>query len=184
MQKLSACLTGFILLCLTACATIVGSEQQHMLIASTPDKASIKIIDEKSAIVFEGTTPTTVSLAKSDGSYFGGKTYTVTVSKDGFASQVIIINHHANGWYLFGNIMLGGVIGYVAVDPFHGGMYTLTPDSVNAMLSPATPAPAAATGGQKTGYNYKAGALYVTLLRDVPAELRGKLVRIDAPAGN
>lgn len=184
MQKLCACISGFAFLCLTGCATIVGSDSQSMSIDSTPDKATIKIVDEAGQQTFEGTTPATVSLAKSSGHYFGGKTYTITVSKDGFASEVFVINHHANGWYIFGNILLGGVIGYVVVDPFHGGMYTLSPDSVHAALAAATPAPAAATAAQKTGYNYKDGALYVTLLQDVPAALRGRLVRVDAPAGH
>lgn len=179
MKRLATCLSACVFMLLGGCATIVGDSDQHMAINSTPDKASIKIIDEHGQDVFEGTTPTTVTLAKTDGTYFGGKTYTVTVSKQGFAPVVVNVTHHLNGWYLFGNIMLGGVIGYVVVDPFHGGMYTLSPDSVRATLPPEASTAAAA----KSAYNYKAGALYVTLLQDVPAELRGHLVRIDAPAG-
>jgi len=183
MQKFIAYLIGCVFVLLTGCATIVGSDSQSMSISSTPDKATIKIIDETGQQTFEGTAPATVTLAKSSGRYFGGKTYTVTVSKDGFTSEVFVINHHANGWYMFGNIMLGGIIGYVVVDPFHGGMYTLSPDSVEAVLSATTSAPAAATATQKTGIKYKDGALYVTLLQDVPADLRGHLVRVKAPAG-
>lgn len=173
MKKLATCLLACAFVLLTGCATIVGSDSQTMNITSTPDKADIKIVDEAGQQAFAGTTPATVILAKSSGHYFGGKTYTVTVSKDGFASQVIIIEHHANGWYLFGNIMLGGIIGYVVVDPFHGGMYTLSPSAVNASLSPE----------QKTVFSYKGDELRVALLQDIPASLRSQLVPIKVPSG-
>lgn len=38
-----------------------------------------------------------------------------------------------NGWYI-GNILFGGVIGLLAVDPATGAMYSF-PDSVNATLN-------------------------------------------------
>lgn len=177
MKKLLASLAAFVLV--TGCATIVGDKTQLMAISSSPDRANIKITDEHGMDIFEGMTPTTVTLQKGDGTYFGGKTYTVTISKDGFSSTVVTINHNANGWYIFGNIIFGGLIGWFIVDPLTGAMYTLNPQSVNASLS-ANP-----TADQKTGsVNYQNGELHVALLQDVPAAMRGQLVPVSVPAGH
>ncbi len=174
MKKLFAALAAFGLVLATGCATIVGDKTQLMAISSTPDRANIKITDEHGMDIYEGMTPTTVTLQKGDGTYFGGKTYTVTISKDGFNSTVITINHNANGWYIFGNIIFGGLIGWLIVDPLTGAMYTLNPQSVNASLA-ANPA-----AGQKTGYEFKNGELHVALMQDVPAAMRDQLVPVSA----
>jgi len=68
---------------LTGCASIVGEREQAVTINSTPDDAQVTITDEQSEEIHSGETPVTVQLKKSDGSYFGGKTYTVDVSKPG-----------------------------------------------------------------------------------------------------
>jgi hypothetical protein len=136
MYKLVGTILVSALLLLAGCATIVGSDTQHISINSTPEMANIKIVDENGADIFAGQTPVTVLLEKSTGHFFGGKTYTVTISKNGFDSQVITITHYANNWYKFGNIFPAGPIGYFAVDPFHGAMYDLTPDIVNVTLNP------------------------------------------------
>lgn len=48
----------------------------------------------------------------------------------------LFIKASANGWYIGGNIVFGGLIGWLAVDPFNGGMYTLKPKETNAILAP------------------------------------------------
>ena len=40
-----------------------------------------------------------------------------------------------DGWYIGGNILVGGLIGWFIVDPLTGAMYTL-PKEVNADLRP------------------------------------------------
>jgi len=115
-----------------------------------------------------GTTPTTVTLKKSDGSWFGGKTYLVKVAKEGYETQTIQINHQANGWYIAGNLIFGGLIGWFIVDPLSGAMYNLTPDQINPSLTPL-----------KTSENKAEGqTLTIALLQDVPPELRSKMTRI------
>ena len=47
----------------------MGQPTQLVPIMSTPSDASILVTDEKGVDVFKGQTPTTVTLAKSDGSY-------------------------------------------------------------------------------------------------------------------
>ncbi len=154
---------------LSGCATIVGHPTQTIPVSSTPSEATISIVDETGAEVFKGSTPTTVTLPKSTGHYWGKKSYTVTIAKDGFKSQSVPITAHANGWYIGGNLLFGGVIGYFAVDPFNGNMYTLSPEAVSATL------------GDKSAHNNTAtdGSIVVMLVQDVPAPLRAQLTRVN-----
>ena len=149
----------------SGCATIVGDSTQLIPISSTPSQANISITDETGNNIFEGTTPTTVTLIKSDGSYFGGKDYVVTISKEGFSDQQVSINSQANGWYIGGNILFGGLIGWLIVDPLSGNMYTLTPSQVASSLP---------SGTASTDLNNDS-SISVVLYKDVPQELLGSL---------
>ena len=156
-------------LSLTACASIVGTRTQTIAIASTPAGAHISIKDESGVEVFKGETPADVTLEKHNGHYFGGKSFMVTISKDGFKEQVVAVEAHPNGWYIGGNLVFGGLIGYLAVDPFNGGMYTLSPDAVSVSMD----------AGKAAHNNTSKEGIQVVLLQDVPAELRGKLVKVN-----
>jgi hypothetical protein len=125
---------------LPGCATIVGDETHVLPITSSPNEAAVVITDEKGTEVFRGTTPTSATLQKGDGSYWGGKTHTVRLSKDGYDTQVVPVTSHPNGWYIGGNIVFGGLIGWFLVDPWSGKMYNLSPQNVEASL-PARPPP-------------------------------------------
>ncbi|MCM2973399.1 hypothetical protein [Larsenimonas suaedae] len=153
-------------LTLTGCASIVGDSDQSVTINSTPSNANVVITDETAKRVFTGTTPTTVTLKKSDGSYFGGKTYHVELKKEGYAPRTVDLTTSANGWYIGGNILFGGLIGWLIVDPFNGGMYTLSPDEVDADLGDAV----ALEGEQKS--------LNLVMIEDVPEAMKGKLVKV------
>lgn len=167
-KTLQTAIAAAALIALTGCATIVGSPTQLVPISSTPSDASIVITDEKGTEMFKGTTPTTVTLPKSNGTYWGKKSFTVTVSKPGFQDQTIPITANANGWYIAGNFLVGGLIGWFIVDPQNGHMYTLTPDAVNASLP-------GKTAHNNTGRN---GDISIVLLQDVPGELRDKMQQI------
>lgn len=121
---------------LSGCATIVGDDTQLVQVNSDPVGAKFAIKDETGAVVAQGTTPQGVTLSKSDGSYFGKKSYQITMTKDGYSPTTSPIKASANGWYIGGNILFGGLIGWLAVDPFNGGMYTLHPKQTNAILVP------------------------------------------------
>jgi hypothetical protein len=153
---------------LTGCATIVGSPTQVLPVSSTPDGAAIVITDETGAEVFKGTTPTTVTLAKSDGSYFGGKSYKVAISKPGYASFEMPVKARASGWYIGGNLVFGGLIGWLIVDPLNGDMYTLSEKEVRATLTSSTAAVSQADAGTE-----------IVLLGDVPEDLRAKMVKVN-----
>ena len=40
------------------------------------------------------------------------------------------VQSEITGWYLAGNFVFGGLIGYLVVDPLSGSMYTLAPKEV------------------------------------------------------
>lgn len=154
---------------LGGCATIVGDKTQLVPISSTPSDATLLITDEKGIQVFKGMTPTSVTLEKSDGSYWGKKHYTVEITKDGFEKQVIPITGSANGWYIAGNLVFGGLIGWFIVDPFNGAMYTLTPNQITSTL------------GEKVAHNNSAtdGSISIVLIQDVPPDLIHQMKRVN-----
>jgi len=168
MKKFLKPLSLILVIVFAGCATIVGDKTHLMPINSTPDSATVLITDEKGVQVFRGQTPTTVTLQKSDGSYWGGKNYTVKISKDGYDAQIITVTSSPNGWYIAGNLVFGGLIGWFIVDPLNGAMYNLSPEQVTASL------------GEKSAYNndFSDGAISVVLLENVPQQLRDKMVRI------
>ncbi len=120
---------------LTGCATIVGDKTQTLPISSNPDGANFVVQDEQDMVVFRGVTPSKVQLEKSTGKYFGKKEYKITFTKAGYQPQTYQLETKPNGWYIGGNLVFGGLIGYLAVDPFNGGMYTIHPEQVGVSLS-------------------------------------------------
>jgi len=151
---------------LVSCASIMGKGGPETLaLRSAPDQATIVITDEGGAKVFEGKTPTTVSLEKKKG-YFSGKKYTVKISKLGFADQSVTVDTKANGWYIGGNILFGGLIGWLIVDPATGAMWTLDTNELNVSLEPS----------QKT--SLMESQMNVVLLEDVPISLRSQMVKV------
>ncbi|CAG8998598.1 MAG: hypothetical protein CENE_00549 [Candidatus Celerinatantimonas neptuna] len=172
MKKLiiAACLLAMML---SGCATIVGSGTQTVTINSQPSDAKITITDEIGHSVYVGSTPTSVTLQKSNGHYWGKKSYTITFSKKGYKDQSVKLTEHANGWYIGGNLVFGGIIGWFVVDPFSGAMYTLSTTDINASLK--------STVAQNMKKN---GGLTVLLTKDVPASLRSKLKLIHMPSNS
>jgi hypothetical protein len=162
-------ITAALSLALCGCASIVGNPTQTLPISSTPSEAKVVITDEAGAEVFAGATPTSVTLNKSTGKYWGGKSFTVLISKPGYKTQSIPVTSSPNGWYIGGNLVFGGLIGWFAVDPFNGNMYTLSPEAIASAMP------------IETAHNNRAtdGSIAIMLLQDVPENLREKLVRLN-----
>lgn len=167
-MKISTLVITLTISFLSGCATIVGEPTQVLPISSTPDGASIVITDENGIEVFKGVTPTTVTLQKSDGSYYGGKSFTVAISKDGHESLSIPVKTQPNGWYIGGNLVFGGLIGWLIVDPLNGDMYSLSARAIDANLK-ANP--------QSVLTNER--DVSIVLLQNVPEKLRPELVKIN-----
>lgn len=157
--KLTAAIATLSLI--TGCASIVGDKEETVTIKSSPKDANITITDERSEEIYSGNTPTTVQLQKSDGSYFGGKTYSVKLTKDGYKPHTTQIGSSPSGWYIGGNIVFGGLIGWLIVDPLTGAMYNLSPDTINASL------------GESIATTAKGNSeIKFVMIEDVPSHMR------------
>lgn len=168
MKKVSVYSIYFVIaLFSVGCATIMGDKTQLVGINSNPDQAEVTITDEVNFVVFKGRTPASVNLEKSKG-YFKKKEYSVKIFKEGYQDQIINLKSSVTGWYLLGNLGVGGLIGWFIVDPNNGAMYHLKPEQINAHLGKS---------GQQS--KQSTGSLYIVLLRDVPNELKPHMKRIN-----
>jgi hypothetical protein len=147
------------------CATIVSKSSQTITVTSVPEAATVKIKNGSGVEVHGGTTPMTVTLKKGRG-YFKAEHYIVSFSKDGYQTRDVAVSGQVNGWY-FGNILFGGLIGMLAVDPATGAMYTLRPDKVESTLEALK---VSREGGQHT--------LTVMLVQDLPADIMDQLIPV------
>ena len=151
----------------SGCASIIGKGAAEVLnVRSTPDQATVVITDESGSKIFEGKTPTNIPLEKKKG-YFSGKTYFLKISKEGYADKTITVNTKANGWYIGGNFLFGGLIGWLIVDPLTGAMWTLDTEKVDVTLDAGTAGAFLENDG--TG---------IVLLENVPLSLRDKMVKV------
>ena len=138
MKKLFLFLTiGMFVGALCSCATVMRDNTQAIPIKANVEKVDIKITNKAGEVIFEGTTPTTLTLNTACKSgYFNPEKYTVVASKDGYKTQTTVIDWHVSGWYYIGNLAIGGLIGYLIVDPLTGDMYYLD-EAVNLNMSEA-----------------------------------------------
>ena len=116
---------------LSGCASIFNGQTQAVSIRSEPDGAAVTVTNRSGEKIHTGTTPVTLTLKRGAG-YFKSEVYTVVLTKEGFDKKEITIAGTVNGWYI-GNILFGGLIGMLAVDPVTGAMYSF-PDSVSGAL--------------------------------------------------
>lgn len=120
----------------TGCASIVRGSSQEINISSSPDQATFEIRDNKGdSTPITGVTPGKVTLKKGAG-YFKGGSYTVKLTKPGYAPSTVNVDSSLSGWYIGGNLLVGGLIGYLAVDPATGAMWKLEPENLQVGLAP------------------------------------------------
>ena len=117
---------------ITSCASILGKSAYPVSINSNPNGADISITDKKGKEVYKGQSPATVSL-KSGAGCFSRAEYQVKISSRGYTDQVIPVNYKLNGWY-YGNLLLGGFLGMLIVDPATGAMWKLDTPPISITL--------------------------------------------------
>jgi len=105
---------------------------------------------------------------KSGAGFFQRAKYTIKFTKPGFATQTIPLEASVNGWY-FGNLVFGGWIGMLIVDPATGAMYRIPQKDVQVALSQATAFDLNPT--DPTG-------LRIVSLDEVPASTRALMVKV------
>jgi hypothetical protein len=112
------------LVMITGCASIVSKSQWPVTVQSNPSGAKCVISKTNGVLMHTGETPMTVTLSSSQG-YFSAADYKINCQKDGFSAAEAKLNGTINGWYLGGNLVFGGLIGYLIVDPATGAMWKL-----------------------------------------------------------
>ena len=116
----------------TGCSSIVDGRDQHVKINSHPTGATFSIYDKEGKVVTTNTTPANLVLNRRHG-YFNGEDYKMIFEAPGYYPYEVHVKSTVDGWY-FGNIIFGGLIGLIIVDPATGAMYTLKPDTLDVHL--------------------------------------------------
>jgi hypothetical protein len=147
----------------TGCASILDGGSKSVRISSNPEGAKVTISNQEGKELFVQTTPAIVTLERSSG-YFRGEDYKLVFEEAGYKPYEVHVTSTIDGWY-FGNIMFGGLIGMLAVDPMTGDMYTLSPREVKCNLVPSM-IPSASDGA--TMGEQKANPTSESKLPDVP----------------
>lgn len=164
MKNFAQILLFILALCsLNSCATIVSKSSYPLKITTNPEGVNLLIKDADGLEIFKGSSPATVKL-KAGAGFFKRAAYTLTVSGDGFKEQILPINFKLDGWY-FGNLLIGGILGMLIIDPATGAMYKLENQLMNVDLT------------QSTGLNNPALNIYD--IADVPENLKDNLVRLN-----
>ena len=126
----TALLTGAALL--SGCATIVSDSKYNVAIQSDPPGAHYLVRNTKKNVeVTSGVTPGSVMLKAGNG-FFSKATYEVSFDKPGYESVSVPVVSGMDGWYI-GNIVFGGVIGLLILDPATGAMWRMD-ENVHATL--------------------------------------------------
>lgn len=168
-----------ILATLTGCASIVSNSTYPVTFDSNPTGAYITISDENGNMIYKGSAPMTLTLDASDvisDGFFDPSTYDVEASLAGHNPGRTSISAGLDGWYI-GNILFGGLIGFLIVDPLTGAMWRLDNRvivnlgvSSNGAGGSAEGAPATAAGGGRQ--------LHILTLSDVPLHVREHMVPV------
>jgi hypothetical protein len=148
----------------SSCATIFGHSSYPVSVNSNPTGATVSVTDKKGKEVYKGASPATITL-KSGAGFFSKAEYQVKISSTGYAEQIIPVNYKLNGWY-FGNILIGGFLGMLIIDPATGAMWKLDTPPINVTLSKSTASTETPT-------------LKIVDLASLPQNMKDKLVRIN-----
>lgn len=122
---------------LSSCASIVdGGSDKSIQINSNPPGAKVTITDKKGKTVQVVNTPARVSL-KRHRTFFVGEKYKLLFEATGYHPSQTEVKSTMNGWYV-GNVIFGGLLGILIVDPATGALFTLTPRQIHRNLVQAS----------------------------------------------
>ena len=155
----AALLLTIIPILFSGCASMFTKSTYPVTVNSTPAGADVVITDKKGKEVFVGETPAVVKL-KSSAGFFSKAEYTVKISSPGHQDFITTIGADIEGWY-FANILLGGIIGMLIVDPATGAMWSLDTSNINAKLKSTD------------------ATLQILDIKDVSDEMKSQMVRIN-----
>ncbi len=163
---LTRCTPLFVVLAiflLSGCASIVSKSIYPISISSTPSGADISVLNSKGAEVYSGKTPSIFKLKAGEG-FFKKASYTATFTMDGYDKKTVPIEFKMDGWYV-GNLLFGGLIGMLIVDPATGAMWKLDTEFLNETLSPGI-------------VNLSEPSLRMYSIHEIPSHWRDNLVKL------
>ena len=123
---------------LMGCATIVHNGPRTIPVASSPQGATVSIYDRSGQEISKQTTPFVATLP-SKYKFFGGQSYRLVFEMPGYQKSEVQLRPTVSGWY-WGNLLFGGLLGMLVIDPATGAMYNLAPNKIEQSLSPETAA--------------------------------------------
>ncbi|MFC4314063.1 hypothetical protein ACFPN2_33630 [Steroidobacter flavus] len=153
----------------SGCASIVNGGNRDISIATQPPGATASVRKSGGSIsdvVAVEKTPCTISLDPKK-SYFSGQSYTLRLELPGYKVTEVELTPKMSGWY-WGNLLFGGIIGMLAVDPATGAMWNISPEKIDRKL----------TGGQAELIKNKSGFV-VVLESELTSAERLAMVRVN-----
>ena len=109
------------LLFFTSCATLIHGSKQQVAIICDPKRAKVSVDGLE-----DGHTPYLARLSRSDKHF-------LMIELEGYKPYSIMLKRKLDAW-IFGNILLGGIVGIV-IDAATGSMYKLSPNDVITQLN-------------------------------------------------
>ena len=161
MRKISALF--FIIIFLQGCASIVSQSSYPLTVTTVPAGAEVIISDAHGVEIFKAQSPATVKLEAGDG-FFKRAKYQVLVRQLGYQDKIIPVQFKMDGWY-WGNILFGGFIGMLIIDPATGAMFKIDSEYLLVTLS--------ASNAQASPQ------LQIYDLEHVPKHLKSRLIKIN-----
>ena len=134
MKHIYYAMTLLGLLALTSCATIFTKSAYPVRLNSNPQGAQITIKNKAGRIIYTGETPAKVKLKAAAG-YMSREEYTIEFSKEGYKPKTTYLTANLDGVY-FVNLLFGGFIGMLIIDPASGAMYKIADKEINEQLKP------------------------------------------------
>lgn len=119
----------------SGCASIIkGSAPQQVSLKTAPPDADCQITDLRSGnAVLKQKSPVLTPL-KRDAGFFKNAKYRFSCEKEGYKPNQVDFESSPNGWYFFGNLVIGGLIGWFIVDPATGAMWSFSVDDMTLVL--------------------------------------------------
>ncbi len=164
-QKFLSLLMVVAILVASGCASIVSKSSYPITISSDPSEAKITITDKGGVEIYQGKTPASLKLDASDG-FFSKAHYQVKFEKEGYNVRTVPVEFGLDGWY-FGNILIGGVIGMLIIDPATGAMYKLERPRINQTLDK-----------EGNTANAERASLKVYDINDIPEKWKSDLTKV------
>lgn len=148
----------------SSCASIISKSSYPVSFDTTPSGAKIVIKDHHGVPIYHGNSPAVVPL-KAGAGFFQKASYSVEISSRGYETQLFPITTSVDGWY-FGNILFGGFIGLLIVDPATGAMFKIDQEYISVNLK------------NSSGFSTKTDQLKIYDINEVPKEWKEHLVAV------